>query len=68
MNKGRFFFLSLAVAGCTATAYAMGRKTRHLEKRQFKKDLGTWEGEGGNPAQFLASDIPVVPTHCKTEE
>jgi hypothetical protein len=46
----RFFILSLAMAGCTAAAYAIGRYTRDLEKRQLKEDLRTWEHEGGNLA------------------
>jgi hypothetical protein len=50
MMIGRLFVLSLAMAGCTAAAYAIGRNTRHLEKRQLKQDLRTWEHEGGNLA------------------
>jgi hypothetical protein len=37
----RLFILSMAMAGCTAAAFAIGRHTRHLEKRQLKKDLRT---------------------------
>ena len=48
----RFFILSLAMAGCVAAAYAVGRHSRHLEKRQHKEDLRTWENEGGNLAPF----------------
>lgn len=48
MINSRLFFLSLAMAGCAAAAFAIGRHTRHLEKRQLKEDLRSWEGEGGN--------------------
>ncbi len=50
----RLFILSLAMAGCTAAAYAIGRHTRQLEKRQLKEDLHTWEDEGGNLAPAKA--------------
>ena len=53
----RFFILSLAMAGCVAAAYAVGRHSRHLEKRQHKEDLRTWENEGGNLAP---SESPAV--------
>jgi hypothetical protein len=57
MIISRFFFLSLVTAGCAAAAYAIGRHTRHLEKRQLKEDLRTWEDEGGNLAP---SEAPAV--------
>ena len=44
----RFFSFALALAGCAAAAYAIGRHTRHLEQRQLKEGLRTWEDEGGN--------------------
>ena len=53
----RLFILSVAMAGCAAAAYAVGRHTRHLEKRQLKEDLRTWEDEGGNLAP---SEVPAL--------
>jgi len=50
MTSNRFFYLSLAMAGCTAAAYAIGRHTRQMEKQQHKEDLRTWEDEGGHLA------------------
>ena len=50
MTSNRFFYLSLAMAGCTAAAYAIGRHTHHVEKQQHKEDLRTWEDEGGHLA------------------
>ena len=49
MISNRFFYLSLAMAGCAA-AYAIGRHTRQIEKQQHKEELRTWEDEGGNLA------------------
>jgi hypothetical protein len=58
----RFCILSLAMAGCTAAAYAIGRHTRHLDKRQFKEGLRTWEDEGGNlaPSEIRAMARPAA--------
>jgi hypothetical protein len=50
MTSNRFFYLSLAMAGCTAAAYAIGRHTRQVEKQRLKEDLRTWEDEGGHLA------------------
>ncbi len=50
--------LSLAIAGCAAAAYAIGRHTRQLERLQIKEDLRTWEDEGGNLAPSEASALP----------
>ena len=50
--------LSLAMAGCAAAAYAIGRHTRQLERLQIKEDLRTWEDEGGNLAPSEASAMP----------
>ena len=63
MRINKFFVLSLAVTGCTATAYAIGRLIRQREKAQLKAeaqlkaDLRTWEDEGGNLA---TSELPAV--------
>jgi len=48
MTTGRFLLLSLAMAGCAAAAYAVGRRTRHLESRLSEEGLRTWEDDGGN--------------------
>ena len=59
MSTSRFLLLSLAlVAGATA-AYGLGRRTRHLEKRQLEEGLRSWEDEGGNFAP--PADQAVVP-------
>lgn len=57
MTSNRLFYFSLAMAGCTAAAYAIGRHTRQTEKQQHKKELRTWEEEGGNLAPSEASAI-----------
>jgi hypothetical protein len=57
MISNRFFYLSLAMAGCTAAAYAIGRHTRQIEKQQHKEELRTWEDEGGNLAP---SEAPAI--------
>ena len=57
MTSNRFFYLSLAMAGCTAAAYAIGRHTRQVEKQQHKEDLRTWEDEGGSLAP---SEAPAI--------
>jgi hypothetical protein len=54
MTSNRVFYLSLAMAGCTAAAYAIGRYTRQIDKQQHKED---WEDEGGNLAQSGAPAI-----------
>ncbi len=63
MNIRRLSILSVAMAGCTAAAYAIGRHTRHVEKQQHKENLHTWEDEGGNLAP---SDVPDVPRPAAT--
>lgn len=62
MTSNRLFYLSLAMAGCTAAAFAVGRHTRQMEKQQHKEDLRTWEDEGGNlaPAEALAIARPAA--------
>lgn len=55
----RFLILSAAMAGCTAAAYAIGRHTRNVEKRELKEDLRTWEHEGGNLAPPEACNLPT---------
>jgi hypothetical protein len=50
MIANRFLLLALTLGACAAFAYAVGRHTRQIEKKQFKEDLRTWEGEGGTPA------------------
>lgn len=63
MIISRFFSFSLAVAGCAVAAYAFGRHTRHLEKRQLTQDVRTWEHEGGNLAPPEVPDMaPPAPT------
>jgi hypothetical protein len=57
MISNRFFYVSLAVAGCTAAAYAIGRRTRQIEKQQHKEELRNWEDEGGNLAP---SEAPAI--------
>ncbi len=58
MISGKFSILSLAMAGCVAAAYAIGRHARHLERQQLKQDLRAWEDEGGNLAP---SEAPAMP-------
>jgi hypothetical protein len=58
MISNRFFYFSLAMAGCAAAAYVIGRHTRQIEKQQHKEELRTWEDEGGNLAPSEASAIP----------
>jgi len=62
MISNRFFYLSLAMAGCTAAVYAVGRRTRRMEKQQHKEELRTWEDEGGNlaPSEALAIARPAA--------
>lgn len=57
MIRNRFFYLLLAMAGCAAAAYALGRHTRQVESRQYKKELRTWEDEGGTLAPSKARAI-----------
>ena len=57
MINDRFFYLSLAMAGCAAAAYAIDRHTRQIEKKQHKEELRTWEDEGGNLAPSEAQAI-----------
>ena len=54
----RLSILSLAMAGCAAAVYAIGRHARHVEKQQYKEELRTWEDEGGNLAP---SEVPAMP-------
>jgi len=64
MSTSRFLLLSLAlVAGATA-AYGLGRRTRHLEKRQLEEGLRSWEDEGGNlapPADQAVAPVAIPP-------
>ena len=63
MINSRFFLLSLAMAGGAAAAYAVGRHTRHVEKKQLKEDLHDWEDEGGNLAPPKVPEMtPPAPT------
>lgn len=57
MSIRRLSIFSLAMAGCAAAAFAIGRHTRKLEKQQLKQDLRTWEDEGGNLAPSEASSM-----------
>lgn len=50
MINGRFVLLSLSLVGFAVATYGAARRTRQLERRRLKEALGTWEGEGGNPA------------------
>ena len=58
----RLFMLAVAMAGCAAAATAVARHARHLEKRQHKEDLRTWEHEGGNlaPSEAPAAAPPAA--------
>lgn len=58
MISRKFSILSLAIGGCAAAAYAIGRHARHMQKQRLKQDLRTWEDEGGNPAP---SEAPAMP-------
>ncbi|MFA5915328.1 MAG: hypothetical protein WC830_17415 [Burkholderiales bacterium] len=62
MIRNRFVYISLAMAACTAAAYAVGGRTRQTEKQRQKKALRTWEEEGGNlaPAEAAAIACPAV--------
>jgi hypothetical protein len=61
MTIRRLFIFSLAMAGCAAAAYAIGRNSRHLEKQHHKEDLRTWENEGGN---LSPSEAPAMARHA----
>jgi hypothetical protein len=66
MTIKQFFIFSLALAGCAATAYTIGRYSHHakrqVKKRELKQDLHTWENEGGNlaPSAALAVARPAA--------
>ena len=61
MTFRQFLVLSLAMAGCAATAYAIGRHSHHakrqVKKRELKQDLHTWENEGGNLAPTASTAV-----------
>ncbi len=64
MSSSRVLFLTLAVAGCAAVVLAIGRRTRHLEKRQLEEGLRSWEDEGGNlapPADQAVAPVAIPP-------
>jgi hypothetical protein len=65
MIKIRFLLLSLVVAGFASLVYAIVRRTRNLETRQFDKDLNAWEFEGGNLAP---SETLVAPNSVATQD
>ena len=46
--QGDAVVVGAGTAGCAAAAYAIGRRSRHLERRQSEEGLRTWEDEGGN--------------------
>ena len=50
MAANKSLLLALTVGICAAVVYALSRNARTSERKQLKADLGTWEGEGGNPA------------------
>jgi len=62
MIRNRFLFISLAMAACTAAAYAVGGRTQQTEKQRQKEELRTWEEEGGNlaPAEAAAIARPAA--------
>lgn len=64
MLNSRFILLSLAMAGSAAAAFAVGRHTRRVEKKQLKEDLRNWEDEGGNlaPPKVPAMTPPAPAT------
>ena len=51
MTIRTYVALSLAMAGCAAVAYTVGRHARDLERRLLKDELRTWEDEGGKVAR-----------------
>jgi hypothetical protein len=61
----RFLLLSLVAGGFAALVYAIVRRTRDLETRQFDKDLGAWESEGGNLAP---SRVLLAPNSMATQD
>ena len=50
IGNSKFAFLALVAAGCLA-AFAIGRRSRPLDKQQLEEGLRTWEDEGGNLAR-----------------
>ena len=60
MIISRFLIFAVAMSGLTAAAFAVGRHSRQLEKRQLKEDLRAWEDEGGNlaPSETSAMGAP----------
>jgi hypothetical protein len=60
MITNRFFLLALLLSGGAAAAFTIGRHSRHLEKRQHKEDLRTWEDEGGNLAPSATTPAGTV--------
>jgi hypothetical protein len=61
----RFLLLSLVAAGFAALVYAIVRRTRNLETRQFEQDLSAWESEGGNLAP---SGALLAPNSMATQD
>jgi hypothetical protein len=66
MSTSRFLLLSLALVASATVAYGLGRRTRHLEKRQLEEGLRSWEDEGGNLAppadQAVAPPVAIPPS------
>lgn len=65
MSTSRFVLLSLALIASATAAYGLGRRTRHLEKRQLDAGLRSWEDEGGNlapPADQSVAPVAVPPS------
>lgn len=60
MITNRFFVLALLLAGGAAATFTIGRHSRNLEKQQHKKDLRTWEDEGGNLAPSATTPAGTV--------
>ena len=60
MITNRFFLLALLLAGGATAAFTIGRHSRYLEKQQHKKDLRTWEDEGGNLAPSATTPAGTV--------
>ena len=60
MISNRFVLVTLAMAGCAATAYALGRRTRKLDRQVLEEDVRNWEDEGGNLAPVATQITPTA--------
>jgi len=60
MISNRFVLVTLAMAGCAATAYALGRRNRKLDRQVLEEDVRNWEDEGGNLAPVATQITPAA--------